>query len=48
MFGILILFGAVASGLLASRIIEAMRDRFIVEDALVAIPVDAPDNRGKR
>ena len=47
MLGTLILVGALASALLASRIVEAQRNRPAVEEALVAIPVETPDDRGR-
>ncbi|WP_439142307.1 hypothetical protein [Pseudooctadecabacter sp.] len=48
MIGLLFLVGALASALLASRLIDAQSDRRAVEAALVRIPVDASKGRRGR
>ena len=49
MIGLLFLVGALASVLLASRLIEAQGDRQTVEAALVAIPPETSQgSRGRR
>lgn len=45
MLGILILAGFLASALLAGSVIEVLRDRPKVDEALVAIPVETPKRR---